>query len=171
MTGNKVTEIKTGTLSLDWHKLVSYSLTQCNTWKEVNYWCSGGLWWARGLGEVINTWGPWFSSSVPERRPRMLLKCWVRFQPSSERARRVGPGPPLEPSLRLPAAPEGKGGGRMEAGETLWERVSVGRAAEAWRLVALKRPKWQACAWNTKSQRDGYPKAQRQRGRGVNGYL
>lgn len=47
----------------------------------------------------------------PERRPRMLLKCWVRFQPSSERERRVGPGPPLEPSLRLPAAPEGKGGG------------------------------------------------------------
>ncbi len=83
----------------------------------------------------------------------MLLKCWVRFQPSSERVRRVGPGPPLEPSLRLPAAPEGKGGGRMEAGETLWERVSVGRAAEAWRLVALKRPKWQAKIWHVRETR------------------
>lgn len=83
----------------------------------------------------------------------MLLKCWVRFQPSSERVRRVGPGPPLEPSLRLPAAPEGKGGGRMEAGETLWERVSVGRAAEAWRLVAVKRPKWQAKIWHVRETR------------------
>lgn len=50
---------------------------------------------------------PRFLFMGPERRPRMLLKCWVRFQPSSERVRRVGPGPPLEPSLRLPAAPDG----------------------------------------------------------------
>lgn len=46
----------------------------------------------------------------------MLLKCWGRFQPSSERARSVGPEPPLVPSLRLPWAPtgarfRGEGGG------------------------------------------------------------
>ena len=43
----------------------------------------------------------------------MLLKCWGRFQPSSERVRSVGPVPPLEPSLRLPGAPTGArfGGG------------------------------------------------------------
>lgn len=70
------------------------------------------------LREVFNMWVLGFSSSVPERRPRMLLKCWVRFQPNSERVRRVGAGAPLEPSLRLPAAPEGKGGG-MKAYKTL----------------------------------------------------
>lgn len=49
----------------------------------------------------------------------MLLKCWGRFQPSSERDRSAGPGPPLDPSLRLPAAPEGTGRGEGGCGETL----------------------------------------------------
>lgn len=73
----------------------------------------------------------------------MLLKCWGRFQPSSERARSAGPGPPLDPSLCLPAAPEGTGGGGGRL-VRLGERESVGRAAQAEKPVTLERLEQQA---------------------------
>lgn len=92
-------------------------------------WLSGAL---SGFGVNSNDGSHRVSSSVPERRPRMLLKCWGRFQPSSERARSVGPGPPLDPSLRLPAAPEGTGGGGgrlVRLGERECGKGSTGRKA------------------------------------------